>query len=96
MGTNCAPFVTDLFLYCYERDFMLSLDKHSHLDLISAFNDTSRYSDDIVNIDNPFFDNNVPIIHPKELKCDVIYEKIPYCGTNIIGPDQTPRMMRGV
>ena len=21
MGTNCAPFVADLFLFCYERDF---------------------------------------------------------------------------
>ena len=26
MGTNCAPLVADLFLYCYERDFMLSLN----------------------------------------------------------------------
>ena len=25
MGTNCAPLVDDLFLFCYERDFMLSL-----------------------------------------------------------------------
>ena len=24
-GTNCAPLVADLFLFCYERDFMLSL-----------------------------------------------------------------------
>ena len=23
MGTNCAPFVADLFLFCYERDFGL-------------------------------------------------------------------------
>ena len=22
MGTNCAPLVADLFLFCYERDFM--------------------------------------------------------------------------
>ena len=28
--------------------------------------------------------------------CDVIYEKGPHCGTNIIGSDQTPRMMHGV
>ena len=28
--------------------------------------------------------------------CDVICEKGPYCGRNIIGPDQTPRIMRGV
>ena len=25
MGTNCVPFVADLFLFCYERDFMTSL-----------------------------------------------------------------------
>ena len=22
LGTNCAPLVADLFLFCYERDFM--------------------------------------------------------------------------
>ena len=27
MGTNCAPLVADLFLYCYERDFMDSLNQ---------------------------------------------------------------------
>ena len=27
MGTNCAPLVADLFLFCYIRDFMgLGLD----------------------------------------------------------------------
>ena len=25
MGTNCAPLVGDLFLFCYERDCMMSL-----------------------------------------------------------------------
>ena len=25
MGTNCAPIVADLNLFCYERDFMMSL-----------------------------------------------------------------------
>ena len=24
MGTNCSPLVADLFLFCNERDFMLS------------------------------------------------------------------------
>ena len=27
MGTNCAPLVAKLFLFCYERDFMKSLTK---------------------------------------------------------------------
>ena len=25
MGTNCAPLVSDLFLFCYEWDVMVSL-----------------------------------------------------------------------
>ena len=25
MGTNCAPLVADLFLFCYERDFTIPL-----------------------------------------------------------------------
>ena len=32
MGTNCAPLVADLFLFCYDRDFMLSLSDDNHND----------------------------------------------------------------
>ena len=31
MGTNCAPLVADLFLFCYERDFMMSLSIETDL-----------------------------------------------------------------
>ena len=27
MGAYCAPLVADLILFCYERDFMLSLSE---------------------------------------------------------------------
>ena len=30
MGTYCAPLVADLFLFCYERDFMTSLSNYNH------------------------------------------------------------------
>ena len=53
MGTNCAPLIADLFLYCYERDFMSDLQKSKRHDLIDMFNDTARYLDDIFTIDNP-------------------------------------------
>ena len=43
IGTNCAPIVADLFLFCYERDFMLSLSDNNQTDIIEAFNSTSRY-----------------------------------------------------
>ena len=46
MGTNYAPLVADLFLFCYEKDFMLSLSDNNRADIIEAFNSTSRYLDD--------------------------------------------------
>ena len=55
MGTNCAPLVADLFLFCYERDFLKDLSSDNQADVIKAFSSTSRYLDDLLNIDNPFF-----------------------------------------
>ena len=37
MGTNCAPLVADLFLFCYERDFMMSLSDDKQAYVIDAF-----------------------------------------------------------
>ena len=43
IDTNCVPHIADLFLFCYERDFMSYLHKSNQYDLIDMFNDTSRY-----------------------------------------------------
>ena len=68
MGTYCAPLVADLFLFCYERDFMLSMSDNNQADIIEAFNSTSRYLDDLLNIDNPYFEQMVGQIYPTELQ----------------------------
>ena len=68
MGTNCAPLVADLFLFCYKRDFMLSLSDNNQNDIIEAINSTSRYLDDLLNIDNPYFKRTVGQIYPTELQ----------------------------
>ena len=68
MSTNCAPLVADLFLFCYERDFMLSLPDNSQTDIIEAFNSTSRYLDGVLNIDNPYFEQMVGQTYPTELQ----------------------------
>ena len=57
MGTNCAPLVSDLFLFCYGREFMMFLSDVKQADVIDAFNSTSRFLDDILNINNVYFDN---------------------------------------
>ena len=67
MGTNCAPLIVDLFLLCYERDFMLSLSEDNKSGVIEAFNYTSRYPDKLLNIDNKFFDSMVNHIYPSML-----------------------------
>ena len=43
IGTNCAPLVSDLFLFCYERDFMTSLSDDDQADMFEAYNTTSKY-----------------------------------------------------
>ena len=44
MGTNCAPLVADLFFFCYERDFIMSLSDDKQADVIDAFNTTLNRS----------------------------------------------------
>ena len=76
MGTNYAPLVADFFffffffffLFCYERDFMTSLSDVKQAEIIEAFKSTSRYLDDLLNIDNPYFEGMVNRIYPPELQ----------------------------
>jgi len=53
MGTYWAPLIADLFIYFYERYFMLGFGYNSQADVITAFNNVSLYLDDILNLDNP-------------------------------------------
>ena len=68
MGTYCALLVADLFLFCYERDFMLFLSEDNQTGVMEAFNSTSQYLDDLLNIENNFFDSMVYRIYPSELQ----------------------------
>ena len=68
IGTNCAPLVADLFLFCYERDFMKSLSCENQTNIIEAFNSTSRYLDDLLSIGNIYFEYTVDRIYPAELQ----------------------------
>ena len=68
-GTNSAPLVADLFLFCYERDYMMSLSDDKQADTIDSFNTISRYFDDILNIYilniyNVYGKSNIPFTAP--------------------------------
>ena len=63
-GTNCAPLLADSFMFCYERDFMMSLSVENQSEIIEAFSSTSRYLDDLLTIDNTYFDGLISQIYP--------------------------------
>ena len=71
MSTNCAPLIADLFLFCYERDFMHSLSDDNQSAVIEVFISTSWYLDDLLNIDYTFFDSMVN--HISELQLNKAY-----------------------
>ena len=68
MGTNRAPFVADLLLFYYERDSMTSLSDDKQADINETFTSKSRYLDNLLNIDNPYFEGMVNQIYPPEQK----------------------------
>ena len=47
---------------------MKDLSRDNQVDVIKAFNSTSRYLDDLLNIDNHYFEGMVNQIYPPELQ----------------------------
>ena len=47
---------------------MMSLSVDNRGEIIEAFNSTSRYLDDLLNIDNPYFEGMVSQIYPAEVQ----------------------------
>ena len=67
MSTNFTPIITDLFLYCYERNLMSNLHKSKRYVIIDMLSDTSQYLNDIFTINYPEFEKHIPDIYPTEL-----------------------------
>ena len=40
-----------IYLFCYAKDFMLSISDNNQADVIEVINSTSRYLDGLLNID---------------------------------------------
>ena len=68
MGTNCAPLVADLFLFCYDRDLCCLCLTIIKLILLKLLTQPPDIYDDLLNIDNPYFEQMVGQIYPIELQ----------------------------
>ena len=65
MGTNCAPLLTDLFLYSYENEFLGNLIKEGKRKLARKFNLSYRYIDDLISFNNSRCKEFISGISPK-------------------------------
>ena len=65
MGRNCVPFVADLFYTATKEIILILLTMTIKL---MAFNSTSRYLDDLLNIGNPYFEGMINQIYPPGLQ----------------------------
>ena len=72
MGTDCAPQLANLFLFHYEYSYMKILMK-KNLCVTKKFNDTIRYIDDLLTVNNSKFEKEIHVtftllnLHLKEL-----------------------------
>ena len=81
-----APLVADLYLFCYERDFMTSLSDVKQTEIIEALKSTSRYLDDLLNIGIPYFEGMVNRIYPPEVqlnKANTSYTEAPFLDLHL-------------
>jgi len=68
MGTDCAPFLANLFLYSYEHEWMME-KKKSDPKLAQAFSCSTRYIDDLLTINNDgLMKTYMSEIYPEELE----------------------------
>jgi hypothetical protein len=68
MGTDCAPYLANLFLYSYEFDFMNKLLKDKNWVMLRKFSKCFRYIDDLLTINNDnFMEKWKHKIYPPEL-----------------------------
>ena len=74
MGTNYAPLVSDLLLFCHERDFTISLSDDNQVDII----------------DNPYFEGLVNQMYPPKLqlnKANATNTDAPFLDLNLSIPN---------
>jgi hypothetical protein len=68
MGTDCAPYLANLFLFSYEFTYLNTLLKQKKFDILNKFRRCARYIDDLLLINNNnYLKDHKHDIYPKEL-----------------------------
>ena len=71
MGTNCAPYVANLFLHTYECKYIDELVKRNQSHIATSLANMCRYQDDcIIFNDDGIFETHWKEVYPKEMELD--------------------------
>ena len=77
MGTNPAVFIANFYCFTYELEFIESLIERKMFGALDCFEYTLRYIDDLLSINNPFFEIFATTSNDKVVMADIkgIYPK---------------------
>ena len=67
MGTDCAPFLANLFLYSYEYKWIYEQRVLKNYSTLNGFKNCCRYIDDLMANNDDHMINVMKDIYPKEL-----------------------------
>ena len=68
MGTNCAPFLANIYLHQYEYEYLKELIRNGDIELARNICKTLRYQDDCIALnDNGAFAEHFKDIYPNEM-----------------------------
>ena len=71
MGTNCAPYLANIFLHTYEYNYLEKLVKEGKILEAKLLGHTFRYQDDCIAFnDNGTFRNHYQFIYPPEMQLE--------------------------
>ena len=73
MGTNCAPYLANIFLHTYEYDYLEKLVREGDIETAILLSNTFRYQDDLIALnDNGMFRQHYKNVYPIEMTLENI------------------------
>ena len=81
MGTNCAPYLANLFLHVYEYDYLKHLVNIGDINTAKLLSRTFRYQDDCISMcDQGAFKEHYLLMYPPELTLENTNTSIAVCN----------------
>ena len=81
MGTNCAPFLANIFLHMYEYEYLQKLVDEGRIREAKHLAQTFRYQDDCISFnDNDMFYNHYQHIYPPEMQLENTNTSVAVCN----------------